>query len=189
MFPVGDDRVPGGPPPLITLGLVVLNVLAFLFELSQPSGALQSFIQAWGVVPREYTQATISHRRSRCRSGARSSRRCSSTAGGCISAATCSTCGFRGQHREGDGQRAVSVVLPDLRHRRRARAHRVQRRLGRSERRRVRRDQRSARRLSAALPAKPRSRAHPRRHRRVPAIVVLGFWIVIQLISGSARSG
>ena len=57
MFPVGDDRVPGGPPPVITVGLVVLNVLAFLFELSQPSGALQWFIQAWGVVPREYAQA------------------------------------------------------------------------------------------------------------------------------------
>ncbi|PYR59552.1 MAG: rhomboid family intramembrane serine protease [Acidobacteria bacterium] len=55
MFPIGDDRSPGGPAPLITLGLVVLNVLVFLFELSQPSnGALQSFIQAWGVVPREY---------------------------------------------------------------------------------------------------------------------------------------
>lgn len=56
MFPVGDDRISGGPPPLVTMSLVVLNVLAFLFELSQPSnGALQSFIQAWGVVPREYT--------------------------------------------------------------------------------------------------------------------------------------
>jgi membrane associated rhomboid family serine protease len=54
MFPVGDDRVPGGPPPLVTLSLVILSVLAFLFELSQPSGALQSFIQAWGVVPQEY---------------------------------------------------------------------------------------------------------------------------------------
>jgi membrane associated rhomboid family serine protease len=55
MFPIGDDRVPGGPPPVITVGLVVLNVLAFLFELSRPSEpALQSFIQAWGVVPREY---------------------------------------------------------------------------------------------------------------------------------------
>jgi membrane associated rhomboid family serine protease len=58
MFPIGDDRVPGGPAPLITLGLVVLNVLAFLFELSQPSnGALQSLIQAWGVVPHEYRVA------------------------------------------------------------------------------------------------------------------------------------
>jgi membrane associated rhomboid family serine protease len=41
----------------VTLSLVVLNVLAFFFELSQPSGALQSFIQAWGVVPQEYTLA------------------------------------------------------------------------------------------------------------------------------------
>jgi len=40
---------------MVTIGLVALNVLAFLVELTQPSsGALQSFIQAWGVVPREY---------------------------------------------------------------------------------------------------------------------------------------
>jgi membrane associated rhomboid family serine protease len=58
MFPIGDDRVQGGPPPMITLGLIVLNVVAFLYELGQPSSAaLQSFIQAWGVVPREYTLA------------------------------------------------------------------------------------------------------------------------------------
>jgi membrane associated rhomboid family serine protease len=56
MFPVGDDRVQGGPAPIATFGLIALNVLAFLFELTQPSGAaLQSFIQAWGVVPREYS--------------------------------------------------------------------------------------------------------------------------------------
>jgi len=56
MFPVGDDRVQGGPPAVATFGLIALNVLAFMLELTQPSsGALQSFIQAWGVVPREYT--------------------------------------------------------------------------------------------------------------------------------------
>jgi membrane associated rhomboid family serine protease len=56
MFPIGDDRIQGGPPPLITFALIALNVLAFLVELGQPSeAALQSFIQAWGVVPREYT--------------------------------------------------------------------------------------------------------------------------------------
>jgi membrane associated rhomboid family serine protease len=55
MFPIGDDRVQGGPPPIITIGLIAINVLAFFVELAQPSeGALQSFIQAWGVVPREY---------------------------------------------------------------------------------------------------------------------------------------
>ena len=58
MFPIGDERVTGGPPPIVTYGLIVLNVLAFLVELSQPSdAALQSFIQAWGVVPREYSVA------------------------------------------------------------------------------------------------------------------------------------
>jgi len=57
MFPIGDDRVEG-PPAFVTFGLVALNVLAFLFELSRPTeGALQSFIQAWGVVPHEYTAA------------------------------------------------------------------------------------------------------------------------------------
>jgi membrane associated rhomboid family serine protease len=56
MLPVGDDRVQGGPPPIVTYALIALNVLAFLIELTQPSeAALQSFIQAWGVVPREYS--------------------------------------------------------------------------------------------------------------------------------------
>ena len=58
MFPIGDERVQGGPPAVVTYGLIALNVLAFFVELAQPSeGALQSFIQAWGVVPREYSTA------------------------------------------------------------------------------------------------------------------------------------
>ena len=55
MIPIGDDAHEGGPTPIITWALVALNVAAFLLELSQPSGALQSFVQAWGVVPREYS--------------------------------------------------------------------------------------------------------------------------------------
>ena len=51
MFPIGDERVQGGPPAFVTFGLIALNVLAFFVELSRPSkAALQSFIQAWGVV-------------------------------------------------------------------------------------------------------------------------------------------
>jgi membrane associated rhomboid family serine protease len=58
MFPIGDERVAGGPPPLVTFGLIALNVVAFLVELAQPSeSALQAFIQAWGVVPQEYSTA------------------------------------------------------------------------------------------------------------------------------------
>jgi membrane associated rhomboid family serine protease len=56
MLPIGDDRYQGGPAPLVTFGLIALNVLAFFLEINQPSpDALQSFIQAWGVVPREYS--------------------------------------------------------------------------------------------------------------------------------------
>jgi membrane associated rhomboid family serine protease len=58
MLPIGDDRVEGGRPALVVLGLIALNVVIFLVELAQPSeAALQSFIQAWGVVPREYAAA------------------------------------------------------------------------------------------------------------------------------------
>jgi len=56
MIPIGDDNIQGGPPAIANWTLVLLNVLAFLLELSQPSEkALQSFITAWGVVPREYS--------------------------------------------------------------------------------------------------------------------------------------
>jgi membrane associated rhomboid family serine protease len=60
MLPIGDDEVPGASGSrLVTLALVVANVLAFFLELSRPSeAALQSFIQAWGVVPREYSAHT-----------------------------------------------------------------------------------------------------------------------------------
>ena len=55
MFPIGDDNnFKGAPPPLVTWALILLNVLAFFMEVSRPEAALQSFIQSWGVVPREY---------------------------------------------------------------------------------------------------------------------------------------
>jgi membrane associated rhomboid family serine protease len=55
MFPIGDENIKGSGIAFLTIGLIALNVLAFLLEISQPSGAaLQSFIQAWGVVPREF---------------------------------------------------------------------------------------------------------------------------------------
>lgn len=55
MLPIGDKRFEGGPPQIVTVTLIVINVLAFLFEINRPSeAALQSFIQGWGVVPTEY---------------------------------------------------------------------------------------------------------------------------------------
>jgi membrane associated rhomboid family serine protease len=55
MFPIGDDDVRGGPPAIVTYAVIALNVLAFLLELGQGSEAqLATFIEAWGVVPKEY---------------------------------------------------------------------------------------------------------------------------------------
>ena len=56
MFPIGDENAKGAGIAFVTIGLIALNVVAFLFEVNQPSeAALQSFIQAWGVVPREFS--------------------------------------------------------------------------------------------------------------------------------------
>jgi membrane associated rhomboid family serine protease len=56
MFPIGDDRGPSQGAAMVTIALIVLNVLVFVLELGQGSErALQSFITAWGVVPAEYT--------------------------------------------------------------------------------------------------------------------------------------
>ena len=56
MFPIGDDDGSARGARMVTIALIALNVLAFLIELGQGSeGALQSFITSWGVVPREYS--------------------------------------------------------------------------------------------------------------------------------------
>ena len=49
------DQLSTRRTPVVNYALIALNVLAFFLELSQPSGALESFITAWGVVPREYS--------------------------------------------------------------------------------------------------------------------------------------
>ncbi len=56
MFPIGDDNdnIEGAPPPILTWALIAINVLAFFLEITRPEAALQAFIQSWGVVPREY---------------------------------------------------------------------------------------------------------------------------------------
>ena len=55
MLPIGDDEGSAQGARIVTIALIALNVLAFFLELGQGSeGALQSFITSWGVVPREY---------------------------------------------------------------------------------------------------------------------------------------
>lgn len=52
MFPISDEDRPGRGLAVVTLGLIAVNVVVFLFELSLGSG-LDDFIRTWGAVPRE----------------------------------------------------------------------------------------------------------------------------------------
>ena len=57
MLPIGDENEHSGLA-FVTIALIVLNVLAFLNEINRPDRAVQAFIFAWGVVPREYAVGT-----------------------------------------------------------------------------------------------------------------------------------
>ena len=54
MIPIGDEPGRRYRFPFVMLGLIALNVLAFVYELSLGPG-LEAFVTALGVVPAEYT--------------------------------------------------------------------------------------------------------------------------------------
>ena len=54
MLPIGDENDHAGIA-FVTMAFIAANVLAFLYEVNRPAEAVQAFIYAWGVVPREYT--------------------------------------------------------------------------------------------------------------------------------------
>jgi membrane associated rhomboid family serine protease len=51
MFPIGDDEVRGAGPGFLTITLVVINVLVFIYELSLSPSGLDNFFNRYGVVP------------------------------------------------------------------------------------------------------------------------------------------
>jgi membrane associated rhomboid family serine protease len=53
MLPIGDENDHAGIA-FVTITVIGLNVLAFLNEINRPAQAVQAFIFAWGVVPVEY---------------------------------------------------------------------------------------------------------------------------------------
>jgi len=55
MLPIGDESEAGAGRPIVAWTLVALNVAVFLLEVARPAGALQAFVTAWGVVPKEYS--------------------------------------------------------------------------------------------------------------------------------------
>jgi membrane associated rhomboid family serine protease len=53
MFPIGDENEPGRGPAIITIGLIAANVIVFL--LFQGAGGNEAFTYGWSAVPLEIT--------------------------------------------------------------------------------------------------------------------------------------
>jgi membrane associated rhomboid family serine protease len=53
------DVVPSRTTPYITITIIALNALAWLFELSLPHDVLNEFIRIYGVVPASFDKATL----------------------------------------------------------------------------------------------------------------------------------
>jgi len=59
MIPIGDDDSTRRATPYITYAIIAANVLVFFLELGQGSDAqLQSFFEKWSVIPQEYVRHT-----------------------------------------------------------------------------------------------------------------------------------
>lgn len=56
MFPVGDTEVRGSGPGVLTIALIVINVIVFLFEAMMSQPELEDFIRSYGVVPAQIMQ-------------------------------------------------------------------------------------------------------------------------------------
>ena len=53
MFPLRDD-IPSQRYPIVTVTIIVLNVVAFFFELMLGQ-RLEQFLMSWSIVPARYT--------------------------------------------------------------------------------------------------------------------------------------
>jgi membrane associated rhomboid family serine protease len=58
MFPV-SDVIPSRTTPYVTIGLIALNALAFLYEFRMTPGELQTLVDAWGVVPADVSWTSL----------------------------------------------------------------------------------------------------------------------------------
>jgi membrane associated rhomboid family serine protease len=54
MFPL-RDTIPSGRFPAVTIGLIIVNVLVFLYELGMSPRGLDTVFYQWGIVPCSFT--------------------------------------------------------------------------------------------------------------------------------------
>lgn len=53
MFPIGDTNIRGKGPGYLTIGLIIVNVLIFIFQLTMSLPQLEAFFYEYGVQPVE----------------------------------------------------------------------------------------------------------------------------------------
>ncbi len=58
MLPIGDDNHGARGVPVVTVGLIVINVLVYLYELTLSLPDLQHFIFTYGAIPAEIERGT-----------------------------------------------------------------------------------------------------------------------------------
>ena len=58
MFPV-SDVIPSRTTPVVTIAIIILNAIAFLYELTLGERELEQFVQAFGVVPADFSWLTV----------------------------------------------------------------------------------------------------------------------------------
>jgi membrane associated rhomboid family serine protease len=58
MFPV-SDVIPSRTTPVVTIAIIILNAIAFLFELTLSDRELDEFVQAFGVVPASFSWMAV----------------------------------------------------------------------------------------------------------------------------------
>ena len=58
MFPI-SDVIPSRTTPFVTVALIALNAIAFLFELTLSEPHLRLFVQSFGVVPAYFSWTSV----------------------------------------------------------------------------------------------------------------------------------
>jgi len=53
------DVIPSRTTPYITVTIIIINAVAWFFELALPRNVLDAFVQAYGVVPAEFSAPTL----------------------------------------------------------------------------------------------------------------------------------
>ena len=60
-FPIGDTQVKGGHKPVVAYGLILINILVFLWSITLGMQGFQVFLTDFGTIPGEITRGVDMH--------------------------------------------------------------------------------------------------------------------------------